>query len=294
VRARPVNEPDRPEERAPGGGARRTPYELVFQPEEFEASLFPRIRDEAAARGVNALRADQFGFLSEVGDTLRALVPPDAPPEALEQYRALLFQAFNFWRFGKRVYVLEPSLARYLVEAAPGLRGWEVELPHPTVYVQLPANLFWSSIATDIPPEPVDGFFVTASEGVDGLERPFRRLDVLAVLGIRRNRAGFSIIHFDTAVGRGIATVWAETPGRDEGEDFDSVLPGGEMARLYSVLTTGEILKLVARALWYVDTTPEGVRRERVADAADRQASPPPPRLPFFRVSLDTGAEGEP
>lgn len=290
-----MNEPNRPDERAPAGGARRTPYELVFQHDEFEATLFPRIRDEAAARGVDLLRPDQFGFLSVVGDALRGLVPPDAPPEALEEYRALLFQAFNFWRFGKRVYVLEPSLARYLVEAAPGLSGWEVELPHPTVYVQLPANLFWSSIATDIPPEPVDGFFVTAAEGVDGLDRPFRRLAVLAVLGIRRNRAGFSIVHFDTEVGPGIASVWTETPGRDEGDDFESVLPGGEMARLYSVLTTGEILKLLARALWYVDTTPEGVRLERVADASDRQASPPPPRIPFFRVGLDAGpAGGEP
>jgi hypothetical protein len=57
--------------------------------------------------------------------------------------------------------------------------------------------------------------------------------------------------------------VWAE-PGRDEGRDFENVLPGGEMAGLYSILTTAEALKLVARLLWYVEATP--------------RRSPPPPR----------------
>ena len=54
--------------------------------------------------------------------------------------------------------------------------------------------------------------------------------------------------------GPGIPAIWAETPGRDGARDFDNILPGGEMAGLYSILTTTEALKLLARALWYLDT----------------------------------------
>lgn len=283
-----MNEPDRPDRNEAPVLGRKTPYELVFQSDEFEARVFPRIQDEASAHAVEPLLPEQFNFLTLAGDAVRDIVPQDAPPEALEQHRALLFHAFNFWRFGKRVYVLEPALARYLVEAAPSLVEWEFDLPHPSVYVQLPANLFWSSISTDSPPEPVDGFFVASSSGSDALGRSFRRLDVLAVLGIRRNRAGFSVVPFSTEIGSGIAAVWAETPARDDGEDFQSVLPGGDLARLYSILTTGEILKLLARVFWYVGIAPEHVTLERVGRDSDRAAadSPPPPRLPYHRVSL--------
>ncbi len=289
-----MNEPEDREERS-SSSARRTPYELVFHPEEFEARLFPGIRDEAEARGVDPLLPEQFGFLSLAADAIRRVVPPESPPEAFDQYRSILFHAFNFWRFGKRVYLLEPALSRYLVEAAPSLQGWELELPHPSVYVQLPQNLFWSSISTDATPEPVDGFFVSAGDARDAGGRPFRRLEVLAVLGIHRNRAGFSVVPFHTEVVPGVAAFWTGTAGRAEGEDFRSVLPGGDLANLYSILTTGEILKLLARILWYIEGSAEGLELELESSPGrgeeERPGSPPSPRIPYYRVSLSPDAD---
>jgi hypothetical protein len=278
------------------GAARLTPYEMVFGAQEFEERIFPAIRAEAEMHGEEPGRRERFAFLSVAGDTLRELVPPDAPPEIRDDYRAFLYHAFNFWRYGRCVYKLERAVVRYLVESRPGLDGWEFRLPKPSVYLQLPANLFWASISTDVPPEPVDGMFVTTVDNADPLGTVYGDLQVLMVLGIRRQRPGFSIIPFDTEVGDGIPAVWVDTPGREEGEDFANVLPGGEMAGLYSILTTAEALKLAARAVWYVDAHPDHVvlnrapeRRER-----DRPGSVPLSHLPFHRVRLGDEADAAP
>jgi hypothetical protein len=274
--------------------ARLTPYELVFGEADFEERVFPRIRDEAEERGVDSLRREQFGFLSTAGEAVRDVVPPEAPPEALEQYRALLYQAFSFWRFGKPVYVLEPSTARYLVEAAPSPAGWELSVPRPAIYLQLPTNLFWGSISPESTPEPVDGFFITLADAEDPLGEPYQRLEVLVVLGIRRDRAGFSVIPFETEVGAGIAAAWVEAPGREGAKDFENVLPGGELSGLYSILTTAEVLKLLARTLWYVERYPEDVVRETAPErrSTEDEGSLPRPRIPYHRITLgDHGAE---
>lgn len=283
---RGVSEPGATGGDAAGARARRTPYELVFASDGFEGQIFPKIHREAEVRGVDPLHLERFGFLSVAADAIRGLVPPEAPPEALEQHRALLFHAFNFWRYGKRLFLLEPAAARYLVEAAPALGDWEFSLPHPSVYVQLPPNLFWGSISPDSTPEPVDGFFAAVTDAEDGLGRPFQRLEVLVVLGIRRDRAGFSVIPFDTEVGPGIAAVWASAEGREEGQDFQNILPGGELSGLYSILTTAEVLKLLARSFWYVDLFPESVSLEATPERDGEQGAPPRARLPFSRISL--------
>lgn len=275
--------------------ARVTPYELVFT-DRFETSVFPRILEDAKRVGTDPLFPDRFQLLSTVGEAVREVVPEDAPPEALEQYRALLYHAFNFWRFEKPVYVLDAAVARYLVEAAPGPDGWELSLPHPAIYLQLPANLFWGSVSPEMTPEPVDGFFLTSAQVVDPLGgEPLQRLFVLVVLGIRRHRAGFSVIPFDTETGAGIAGEWAAAESREGGRDFQSTLPGGEMAGLYSILTTSEVLKLLGRALWYVDLFPGAVTLEPVPEPHTLPPGTlPPPGLPFHRVALTSGEAGEP
>lgn len=267
-------------------GARLTPYELVFT-DRFDTEIFPGILGEAKRVGTDPLHADRFHLLAGAGDAVRDVVPDEAPPDALEQYRALLYHAFNFWRFEKQVYSLDPAVARYVVEAAPGLDDWELTLPHPSIYLQLPANLFWGSVSPDSTPEPVDGFFVTSAPVDDPLGEPLQRLFVLVVLGIRRYRAGFSVIPFDTEFGSGIVAAWAD--GEDEGRrDFQSNLPGGEMAGLYSLLTTTEVLRLLGRSLWYLDLFPGSVTLEPVAEQRPptEPDTLPPPRLPFHRVRL--------
>ncbi|HEX8360034.1 MAG TPA: hypothetical protein VF613_08005 [Longimicrobium sp.] len=268
-----------------------TPYELVFAQAGFEERVFPDIMAEADAQSEDPARRDRFGFLSVAAEALRQVVPADATAAQLEEYRLLVYHGFSFWRFGRRLYTLDAATARYLVEAAPRMSGWELRLPYPCVYVQLPPRLFWATISVDAPPEPVDGFFAVQSAGIDPLGPGFSDLQVLMVLGVRRDRAGFSVIPFDTEVGPGIPADWAEAPGREGGRDFENILPGGDMAGLYSILTNTEALKLLARALWYIDTQSGEIPTETAPErrTEDRQGSIPFSRLPFQRVRLAGG-----
>ena len=268
--------------------ARMTPYELAFMHGDLETRVFPAIRDEAEAVGADSTRRDRFMFLAAGGGAIREIVPVGAPQDMLDEYRALFYHAFNFWQFGRRLYLLEPAVARYLVESAPRLGEWDFTAPHPSQYLQLPSNLFWASIGVDVPPEPVDGFFVTVSRDQDPLGEPFQDLQVLMVLGIRRARAGFSVIALDTEVGPGIPAPWRDAPGREEGADFQNVLPGGEMAGLYSILTTAEALKLVARICWYLERHAEDVVPAPAAErrAEDRPGSVNLSRIAYHRVRL--------
>ena len=271
---------------------RLTPFELVFSAENFELRVFPSITAEAEQRETDPAHHDQFQLLAAAGNAIRDVVPEDAPPDALEQYRALLYHAYNFWRFGKRLFLVETPVVRYLVEAAPKLSDWELAMPYPSLYVQLPANLFWGSISPGITPEPIDGFFVTSAVGEDALGVPFQRVAVLVVLGIRRDRAGFSVVPFDTETGPGIVADWATAQGREGARDFQNVLPGGEIAGLYSILTTSEVLKLLGRVLWYVDLHPDQVSMETPTGprATDAVSALPLPRLPHHRVTLSRSA----
>lgn len=270
------------------GEARLTPHELVFGEPRFEMHTFPSLQTEADTRGVDPADPDRFAFLSVAGDTVREVIPTDAGPEAIEQYRLFLYHAFNFWRFGKRLYLLEPPVARFLVEAAPRLSGWEVHLPAQSTYVQLPSNLFWATVAPDLPPEPVDGFFATCVEVTDAFGREYQRLECLLVLGIRRRRAGLSLIPFKTEIIPGTPPGWTELSDRDGVPAFQSDLPGGELAGLYSVVTLHEALTLVGRALWYVDRHPGAISSHDASErlVEDRPGSPPLSRLPFYRVAL--------
>ncbi|HYH78594.1 MAG TPA: hypothetical protein VEX86_02330 [Longimicrobium sp.] len=275
-----------------------TPYEIAFGEAGFEIRVFPRILAEAEAHGEDPAARERFAFLTLAGDAARDMGPAEAGGVAMEEYRALLYQALNFWRFGRRTYVLEPAVARYLVEAAPALEGWRFCMPTPSLYLQLPPKLFWASIATDVPPEPVDGFFATLADARDPLGAAYQELSVLMVLGLRRGRAGFSVIPFETEVGSGIPATWADGPGREGAKDFENILPGGEMAGLYSILTTTEAMKLLARAMWYVDQHPTDVDALPAAErrAEERPGQVPLTRLPFHRVVLsgDGGIRGRP
>ncbi len=284
----PAEIPEPPSAAEPGS-ARLTPYELVFAEGDFESRVFPGIVAEAVEQGSDALNPERFSFLSTVGEVLREVTPEDAPPEALEQYRDLLYHAFHFWRGERRLFVMDRAVARYLVEAPPSMTGWPFAAPADSGYLQLPLNLFWSSISPDTPPEPVDGFFYTWSVVDETPGARFQRLQLLLVLGVRRSRAGFSVIPLDTGVGPGLLTDLSEVR---PGGDFANVLPGGEISGLYSILTTTEALKLISRAFWYIDSFPESVSTVPVADPRTADSDPPPTKLAFDRIGLG-GSESE-
>ncbi len=230
--------------------SRLTPYALAFGDAGLDARHFPALSLEAAEHGVDTRSPARFAFLTLAADVLREMLPEDAPAAAREQLRALVFHAFNFWRAGQHTYLVDAPVVRYLVETFPALQNWEMHLPQTSIYVQLPRNLFWARVAPEATPEPLDGFFIVG----DGI-----RLHMLLVLGLRADRAGFSLIPVDADVASGAPARWAGAPGRDQGRDFANILPGGELGRLYSVVTDAEALKLAVSVLWYIDCHPEDV-----------------------------------
>ena len=265
---------------------RLTPYELVFTTADFESRVFPSIRAEADEYGAESLDLGRFAFLTTVSDAVRDLTSDEAPPEALEQYRALLFHAYHFWLNGRRLFVLDRALARFLVESSPSLEDWTFSAPLPAGYAQLPANLFWSSISSDTPPEPVDGFFFTISTGADPLGARSRILQLLLVLGIRRERSGFSVIRLETLLDPLVSPAERETPREREGGAFSSVLPGGDLAGLYSILTTDEGIEIAQRTLWYIDRFPEGTVEVAAPEPSDEPKEPPATKLAHARLRL--------
>src|SRR5690606_16953826 len=160
---------------------RVTPYEVAFGGGPYETDVFPAIAADADYHRSDALRLDPFTLLPATGEAVRSFVPPEAPPEAIEQYRILLYHGFNFWSLGRTTYLIHPATARFLVEAQPRMEGWELTLPRPSLYVQLPYNLFWGSVSPESTPEPVDGMFVTAAPVRGPTGDLFQRVAVLLV-----------------------------------------------------------------------------------------------------------------
>jgi hypothetical protein len=227
--------------------SRPTPYELVFAGAPFESEAFPWIGEEAEARGVPTADPARFLLLGQVGRLLRNLLPEGAGGEEAERYGMLIFQAYHFWRFGKRVLALDEGKARALVELPAPVGGWEMTPPAPAGYVQLPRHLFWARVEEGATPEPVDGFFWTMVGTEDPERPPYRRLDVLLVLGMYPGRAGFSTIAVGAELESALEGHWGDVTGRLDGEDFANILPGGELQGWHGLVTEVEVLKLASR-----------------------------------------------
>lgn len=278
--------------------ARLTPYELLFGAEDADDRLFPPIAEEAASRDLPLDDPDRFLFLTSVGKLLRGIAGDpaesagtpeaqemaevaDEPGEEMRQYGRLLYHTFHFWRAGKKLLVLEPDVARRLVDEVTAVGEWSLTTPSPAGYVQLPRHLFWAAPAPAMAPEPADGFFWTYTER----EGEAPSLQVLVALGLRPDRPGFSVV---PAEGRlDDVAHWADARGRTDGEDFESTLPGGELDRLYSLETATEVLKLASLCFWQISAYPESLAAEERADPEAAEGDPRhmgPSSLPYRRV----------
>lgn len=227
----------------PAGVGRKSPYEILFGGEGLTASGFATIRDEARRAGISTARRDQFARLPAVRRLLGDVVPDFAEPASLDRYLEILHHCFLFWRAGCRYYAFEGAAARSVIVDAPALTDWTPRFDYPALYVELPENLCWAAVVDGEPPEPVEGMFVSlrtdqASEA-----------DILVVLGIRPHRPGFSVAAL--TVDLDAATAISE-PGA-----FTSDIPGADLANLYSLQRSGEVVTLLLRLLWYVETYPE-------------------------------------
>lgn len=237
---------------------RQDPYTLVFGAESMDERLFPPIAEEAEARDQPLEDPDRFLFLSSVGKLLQAIAgtapydadepgPAEGQKEAVRQYGRLLFHAFHFWRAHKTRVELAQDRVRWLLRDVTSVGDWTLRPPAAAGYLSLPRNLIWAAPAPDLQPEPVDGFFWMLAEPGD---EP-ARLHVLLALGVRPDRAGFSVVPATGILDD--EPHWADVDARPGGVDFETTLPGGDLDELYSIESAAEVLKLASRAFWELD-----------------------------------------
>jgi hypothetical protein len=271
-----------------GRRTRPTPFSMGLPGREWVEDRFAAIEAEARSRGSDLLDPAAFLLLAQVGVSLQDLRPEDAEtsPELFHTFGSFLFHAFHLLQGESPGLLLdlEPGAARYLVEAQPTPEGWDTSLlPARAGYLRLPPHLFWTRPAGDAAPaEAIDGISWcmsthdshtpeaggsshSASDEASG-DRPAgdsegtgppAGLSLLVITGVRADRPGFSVLPLPVVPMADVGS-WLGRRARTEGagDDFQTTLPGGDLGNLYSVETTGETLKLVARALGYAMTVP--------------------------------------
>ncbi len=254
--------------------ARLTPYELILEPLERED--FPAIRAEGEQRGSDVHRRDQFLLLGHAGATLDEIVPESADPESLDEYGELLYEGYQFWAYGRRLYSFESSVTALLTEPEYELGDWIFAAP-PASYLQFPYQKLWARVSADAPYEPLDGVFAVAANTEERADSGVH-VRVQMVLGLRSDRPGVSLVSYRDDLDPAKVAARATRPWRAEGVAYANAIPGGERMGYRTLATTSELEALVIRAFHYLDTHPD--RLERVTDVAGEDAT----RLPYVRV----------
>ena len=235
---------------------RPLPYDLVFNDQAFEATHFPEIRAQAEHVDARTSEPIRFLHLPAVAPLLREVVE-SSDHSATEEFGPVLFQGYHFWRYGKEVFSFEEPLLRELLSTDPTDTPAELLPPRPAGYLQLPRNLIWARVADEAPAEAIDGVFWTMVGWNDPALPPFTRLDLLVVLGLIKERPGFSIAEIQAPFELAAPATWAAAPAREQGEDFTNILPGGELNNYLGIEAAGEVLKLATRCFRYLVEHPE-------------------------------------
>ncbi len=207
--------------------ARPTPFDLVFAPLADER--FPAIRAALAAVGRDPRDRDAFLLVPEVVMLVREFRPDAGLGEGIDQLAALIHHAYLFWESGSPVVVVgAEELGRLLTDGVGPARAAEAK-PSLARYVQVPERRVWARPVEGEPFEPLDGCFLDPA--------PDGRLRVLAVFGLRPERAGFTVVE-----AQGSRPVGLVRP--DGAALFDPVLEGGAQAGLHTVDGAEELLEL--------------------------------------------------
>jgi hypothetical protein len=144
------------------------------------------------------------------------------------EYAALLHLLYLHWYAGQPVRTLDrEALEAALADlaplrrppAAPGVR-----------YVQLPERTVWAEPNPGEPHEPLDGCYVLLSASA---------VTVLAILGFRPERGGFTIVEAAAPFPLGVPG-----PRPDGAAPFANVLPAGDRMGFRSVVSPGELVAL--------------------------------------------------
>jgi len=214
--------------------SRLHPFDLVSR--ALGEGWFAEVEAAARQAGRDPSERQVFQQLGPVQRVLDELLPPsdEAPGAAAEEYAVLLFAMFHFWRGGCRSVNLDRAGFERIIAQDPSVGS----LPAGgSRYLQLPERLVWARISPTAPPEPLDGIFVVPSAGG-------REITVLAILGLRAERDGFSQIAVTVP-----SSDWERAGSLVRRPLFAPVLEGGERAGLKSVVSEAELLYLAHLAL---------------------------------------------
>lgn len=207
------------------------PFEHVFGP--VAATWFPAIREEARASGRDLSDRADFARLTEVAARLEEL-SDDTGEGELEEYLRSIHAAYRFWAAG------EPTLAVTRGSLDPRLDDPAASpptVPQGACYLQFPERWFWSRLDQTAPHEPLDGLFLQADRGG-------REVQLIAVLGLRPDRSGFSQISASAAARDFADAALVAAPPR-----FHPAMDGGALAGFRSVRSVAELLVLASLAL---------------------------------------------
>jgi hypothetical protein len=254
--------------------ARITPYELILEP--LERDDFAAIRAEGEQRGSDVHRRDQFLLLGHAGAALGEMVADDADPASLDEYGELLYQGYQFWTYGRRLYSFDEAVTEKLTAPDYDIGDWILAGP-PASYLQFPYQRLWARVAAESPYEPLDGIFAVAAETLEQADSGVH-LRAHMVLGLRPDRPGVSLVSYRDDIDPEKAAARAEHPWRAEGVAYANAIPGGERMGYRTLATTSELEALVIRAFHYLDTHPD--RLERVTDESGEDAT----HLPYVLV----------
>ena len=197
------------------------------------------------------------------------MLPDDAEPAALEQCAELLWQGWRFMDGGARLYVLSDDAAARLTAPAYDAAAWRFAAP-PASYVQLPYQRVWARVAPDAAWEPLDGWFAAARPLANGAHE----LRLLAVLGLRRERPGVSLVAHRAVIDEGSEAARLAHPWRDGSAPFASVIPGGERMGYRTLATASELEALALRTLHAIEAGARALERGEGGDGRNASAFP--------------------
>ena len=212
--------------------SRLHPFDFAFA--ELATSRFPAIREEAGGASVDLAAMARLPATQQLLRDVTSPDPADPNPLAVAEYMMSLFVAFRYWHAGQHtVPVDKDSLRRAIAHPVSD----EPPVSPEACYIELPVQWFWATIGENHPYEPLEGMFVVRNDSDP-------QLTVVAVLGLRPDRDGFSQITVSATVAdmRAAAATRREPP-------FGPVMDGGRGAGFLSVTSEGELLHLTHLAL---------------------------------------------
>lgn len=225
---------------------RTTPIHLLFPEGAIDRARFETVRADAEGAGQDPWNPLAVSALPSVASWLSEIRQGGEDPHTVHAYSALVYYAMHAISSDGSLWAVDESVGRSLADDGAGSVEWSEAPPTAAGYLQLPPNVYWVQTEAEGGEgfaEPVDGIFWANQD--DGLW-------VMLAAGLREGRPGFSAIALDRVPSRDTA-LWADGNMRAEGPDFETTLPGGDLAGFMSLATSGEVLKLLARAWRAID-----------------------------------------